>query len=130
MFAFRECLLDRLSATRTPLRRATWIHCDEVLSSFFRFESKTSNELSPRCIVDRFRQVTVEGLDHPPDVEVFVSDEIVVLEKSLRSLSSVVETLIADVSVSFGYQHTSTSTRLAASLSSRKNSLPLSRHCF
>jgi hypothetical protein len=93
---FVKRLRDDRTASGTRLRSATRVNCDDMLSSFFRFESKAPKEYTPRSVTDRLREIPVH---HARDREVFVNNKIETRKDVTRELTRTVETLVANAFV-------------------------------
>ena len=85
MLFLRECLGDNHVTTTTSLRRAPGIYCDLDLASFFRFASQTMEKHAPRGVSDRLSEVS---LDHVLDLEILVTDDVVLRKQGLGYLTS------------------------------------------
>jgi hypothetical protein len=84
-----------MATARAILRRIRWIHFDHRSTSLFRFVDDDHYELPPSGVTDALGQVMV--LDHPPDVQIFDFDALVLIDQLSRLFEMKIASLPFDL---------------------------------
>lgn len=115
-----EVFRHRLAAAGTALRRATGVHRDYMLASFFRFAGDAVQEDAPSRVIDTAR---TDAARQPGDAQVLVSYDITSTNKRPGQLPSMIAAAIVVSSIRLRHLHAGTLTALTATLSTCQNAL-------
>lgn len=88
------------STVTTYLRSAIWIHTDDFATSAFCLVAKHLDELIPTGIRYRFSEMMI--MDHPIDIQLFDSDETILVNETSTKFMEEIHPLVSDLFMASG----------------------------